>query len=336
MIKPPSPNPQNKPGLISSITTGFEAVARHPYLIIPPILLDLFLWFGPRMRVKEIAAPFIASLKQPVEIQSADFTQLFGATKDLYLLLVERFNLFSGLRSLPVGIPSLISSLSPTTNPIGNPISWEAGSLNFALLFWVVAGIVGMLGASIYYSLINRVINHDEHPINPGTIGWQTMQLVSLAIICILAGVFILVPALMLVSFLTLVSPVLGQVGMLAVGIFLLSLLVPLLFAPQGIYMQHLTANRAIVASSHLTRLNRPSVSLFFLAMVILSQGLALLWQVPDENSWFLLVGIIGHALVSTSLLSAVFIFYRENIKWAQAFLSQVRPAEPTGSPRNG
>ncbi len=335
MIKQPLPNPQNKPGLISSITAGFEAVARHPYLILPPILLDLFLWFGPRIRVKEIAAPFITSLQQPPEIQNADFSQLFTATKELYLLLIERFNLFSGLRSLPVGIPSLISSLSPIANPIGNPITWEAGSLNFALLFWLVAGLIGMLGASIYFSLVNRVVNRDDHPINPGTIGWQTLQLVSLTIICIIAGLFILLPAMMLVSFLTVLSPVLGQVAMFAAGLFILSLLVPLLFAPQGIYMQHLTANHAIVASSRLTRLNRPSVSLFFLAMVILSQGLAMLWQVPDENSWFLLVGIAGHALVSTSLLASIFIFYRENIKWAQAYINQIRPIAPTGNQGN-
>lgn len=335
MIKQPLPNPQNKPGLISSITAGFEAVARHPYLILPPILLDLFLWFGPRIRVKEIAAPFITSLQQPPEIQNADFSQLFTATKELYLLLIERFNLFSGLRSLPVGIPSLISSLSPIANPIGNPITWEAGSLNFALLFWLVTGLVGMLGASIYFSLVNRVVNRDDHPINPGTIGWQTLQLVSLTIICIIAGLFILLPAMMLVSFLTVLSPVLGQVAMFAAGLFILSLLVPLLFAPQGIYMQHLTANHAIVASSRLTRLNRPSVSLFFLAMVILSQGLAMLWQVPDENSWFLLVGIAGHALVSTSLLASIFIFYRENIKWAQAYINQIRPIAPTGNQGN-
>jgi len=46
-------------------------------------------------------------------------------------------------------------------------------------------------------------------------------------------------------------------------------------------------------------------------------------------------VGIAGHALVSTSLLAAVFIFYRENIKWAQAYINQIRPVAPSGNQGN-
>jgi hypothetical protein len=44
----------------------------------------------------------------------------------------------------------------------------------------------------------------------------------------------------------------------------------------------------------YLTRLTLPSTSLFILAFVLLSEGLDVLWNVPDNTSWFLLLGIIA------------------------------------------
>jgi hypothetical protein len=36
------------------------------------------------------------------------------------------------------------------------------------------------------------------------------------------------------------------------------------------------------------------------------------------KNSWFTLVGILGHAFVTTSLLSATFVYYRNADRWVQ------------------
>ena len=41
------------PGVIGSIRQGFDAVAMHITAILLPLALDLLLWFGPRLSVKE-------------------------------------------------------------------------------------------------------------------------------------------------------------------------------------------------------------------------------------------------------------------------------------------
>jgi hypothetical protein len=45
------------------------------------------------------------------------------------------------------------------------------------------------------------------------------------------------------------------------------------------------------------------------------------LWRVPDEKSWLSLVGVAGHAFISTSLLAASFIYYRDTSRWVQRMI---------------
>jgi hypothetical protein len=72
-----------------------------------------------------------------------------------------------------------------------------------------------------------------------------------------------------------------------------------------------------------LTRLTLPKTSLLFLSMLVISEGLDTLWRVPGERSWMSFVGVLGHAFVSTSLLAASFIYYRDATRWVQRLIQQ-------------
>ena len=56
------------------------------------------------------------------------------------------------------------------------------------------------------------------------------------------------------------------------------------------------------------------------LALVFaLSAGLNYLWSLPNESSWMLLVGIVGHALISSALVTATFVFFQDRYRyWRQ------------------
>jgi hypothetical protein len=41
----------------------------------------------------------------------------------------------------------------------------------------------------------------------------------------------------------------------------------------------------------------------------------------PEETSWLSLVGVAGHAFVTTGLLAASFIYYRDADRWVKAIL---------------
>ena len=72
-----------------------------------------------------------------------------------------------------------------------------------------------------------------------------------------------------------------------------------------------------------LTRLTLAKTSLLFLSILVISEGLDTLWRVPAEKSWMSLVGVLGHAFVSTSLLAASFIYYRDTTRWVQRLIQQ-------------
>jgi len=49
------------------------------------------------------------------------------------------------------------------------------------------------------------------------------------------------------------------------------------------------------------------------------------LWSVPPNNSWMLLIGIAGHAFITTALLAASFVYYRDMNIWLQTVFEQVK-----------
>jgi hypothetical protein len=57
---------------------------------------------------------------------------------------------------------------------------------------------------------------------------------------------------------------------------------------------------------------------MFVLSVFLLSRGLSYLWLIPGGDSWMMLVGILGHAFISTTLLAASFVYYRDMNDWLQ------------------
>jgi hypothetical protein len=57
---------------------------------------------------------------------------------------------------------------------------------------------------------------------------------------------------------------------------------------------------------------------MFVLSVFLLSRGLSYLWLAPASDSWLMLVGIAGHAFISTTLLAASFVYYRDMNNWLQ------------------
>ena len=114
-------------------------------------------------------------------------------------------------------------------------------------------------------------------------------------------------------------------IAALVFGVLLVWLLIPLLFSPHGIFVNQRVIWASIFDSIRLTRFTLPSTSLLFLTIFVLSEGLDVLWNMPEDNSWFTLVGITGHAFVATSLLAASFFYYRDADRWVQRLIQQAK-----------
>ena len=74
----------------------------------------------------------------------------------------ERINILIALRSLPVGIFSLLSSILPIENPIGIPVSLDIYNLNFALFLALAIFLLGLILGGLYFSVVRQAALFDE------------------------------------------------------------------------------------------------------------------------------------------------------------------------------
>ncbi len=58
-------------------------------------------------------------------------------------------------------------------------------------------------------------------------------------------------------------------------------IIVPIFFAPHGIYLRRQNAFYSIYSSFRMARFTLPTSSMFVLAVFVISQGLNYLWAVP-------------------------------------------------------
>jgi hypothetical protein len=121
-----------------------------------------------------------------------------------------------------------------------------------------------------------------------------------------------------------LISASVGQFLVLVAMFVLLWLAIPLIFAPHGIFVLNQKAYPSMMLSIRMVRYFLPGAGMFIMTSVLISEGLNMLWSIPDPTSWFTLIGIFGHAFVVTALLAASFIYYRGGLKWMQESIQNI------------
>jgi hypothetical protein len=308
------------PNVLKSIKNGFDAITKHLVLLLFPIGLDLLLWFGPKLKIKSIIDGLVLEMNEISQLMPADFSEVMEAGQEIWLLGGERINILVALRSIPVGIFSLLSSILPIENPLGNPISWDIDSLNFALFLTLLIFLVGLGLGGLYFSVVRQAALFDELKWRSAFRDWPrvSVQSILLSLIWLILFMAILIIGSCAATGITLFSVSMGQIVIILFGLVSFWLIFPLFFSAHGIYSQGQKAWPSLLASLKLTNLTFMRTSMFILLAMIVNQGLNMVWQVPPENSWLMLISIIGHAFVTTGMLSASFIYYQEIVRWVE------------------
>jgi len=312
------------PGVIGSLRAGFDAIAGHIGLILMPLALDLLLWLGPRLSINKLVQPVlqeVGKLAPTTGLAQSDVS----AAADLF----ERFNLLAAVRTLPVGISSLMSGRLPGASPLGIPPLLQVGSVGQLVFLLFVLTVTGwMLGGLYFRSVAGMVVTRPLAEAAP-TAGRVVTQTIVYSFVWSLLLWLVGVPALFIVYVASAINTFLGQGLLLFLAFVALWILVPLFFSPHGIYLSRQNALASALAGFRLTRLTLPSSSLFVLLVFLVGMGLNFLWAVPAEDSWLALVGILGHAFITTALLAASFIYYQDMSLWLQTVLERLRTGLP-------
>jgi len=318
------------PGVIASLKAGFDTIAANIILILFPLGLDIFLWLGPRLRVNRLFEPSLISFSQRVALSDFSVDQISAmqfSVKDFSTMLRD-FNLFSVLRTFPVGIFSLMSGVIPIDTPLGKPESFHVET-GVTFMLWIgFLLFAGWVGGGLYFYWVANTINQSGGT-GKVNIGKAILQTIFLSLVWALILLVLGTPVMIVLSILELISPAFAQVMLLIFAMLSMWLLVPFFFMPHGVFVKNQNALMSILSSLRMARFTLPTSSLFVLTIILIALGMNFLWAIPDTGSWMALVGIAGHAFVTTSLLAASFIYYRDINAWLQTVLEKIKNTIP-------
>jgi hypothetical protein len=319
-------------GVVAAIASGFETVNARLELILLPLALDLFLWLGPRLSVKPVLDRWLALafsiLSTPPGADPEAAQNLETVRQELTALVTRtgsQLNLFSALSTAPLGLPSLLAARQPVSAPNGAPAFWNVyNGLEYFLLF-VVFTLLGLFLGALYFGGIAQQVR--EARLNWGRLFQQVWgdwaRLTALLALALVGMGIVSVPVGILAIFMALISPLLGSFVIATAALWLV---VYFGFTLPGIVLQRRGLFRAAWDSLRIAHVSLPQTVTLYTAILLLYLGLGLVWNLPADDSWLLLIGVGGHALVSTALVSATFVFYQDRYRW-WAELRQTRRA---------
>lgn len=298
-------------GIIDSLSAGYGAVAQKPILLLIPLVLDLFLWLGPRLSIAPIASELATRLSIAAGETADNSATLFEQNT---VEILDSYNLFAALSTWPLGSPSLLAGNDVGRGPFGAAPVIPILGLD-ALLAWMLALIlIGLLVGSFYLGLIARWAAGDRIRLR----GWARIvwlywaRIVALVFVILVGAFFLSVPFFLAVELVaTVLAPLAPVVLLVGVGVGMW-VLFHLFFAPHGILLYGISVQQAIGHSVELVRHYRLSAVGLLVMGVIISLGLTMIWSIPPSESWMRLVAIVGNAFVNTGLVAATFVFYQE------------------------
>lgn len=313
------------PGVWQTIAAGFDLTSKHLWLAILPIILDCFLWLGPRLSGRPIIERLAAMM--PADPAVGDLSAQL-------LALAPRTNLFTSLSIPLVGLPALMVGATPEKTPLTPPII-ELNNAGLWIGLFLVLTLTGVLLTAVYFTLIAREVGRAggsaplAAPALLGRIGRLWLRFLALGLLLIVLAFVLYLPLLPIGLLLSLVSSALGLLVLFLGPVLLLWVIIYLFFAPHGMALYGRSLLQAASESVQLVRGQFIPALGLLLAVFVIRNLLAMVLLLADDGSWLTLASILGHAFVTTSLVTSTFIFYRD--RYLALFVQGSLPArEPT------
>ncbi|MGC9358865.1 MAG: hypothetical protein ACP5G7_00620 [Anaerolineae bacterium] len=309
--------------IIDTLTAGFDTVRRNPWLLLLPILLDVFLWLGPKLSIAPIVEETIVAfeeMQQTLNIDPGLDAALSAMPEFDPTFLREtagRANLLAGLVWGVLGVPSVAATrlIAPTDHWI---IELSGGCAALGLLALII--IAGLFLATLYLALAGRMVRGDGEPLGK-TI--RALPRYALYIVMVLLPIVLVTAVAMGLSFLC------GPFTFLLLGAALW-LGIYLYFAPEAITMSHAEPLEAVRNSMILLRTAFWPTLGFIVLCTVIGAGMSVIWQNLLTSPLGIAVAIPVNAFVGTGLTAATFIYYRERLSLWHSLVAQARAHSQT------
>lgn len=303
------------PGVWRTIAAGFDLTTKHLWLLILPVLLDTFLWLGPRLSSRPLIEQVVGMLPQD--------ESLVDVTAQL-LELAPRTNLFTSLSVPFIGIPVFMVGATPENTPLPTQIVELANPLGWLGLF-LLFSVLGVLLTAVYFNLIAQTIRfQDEQPTLDitkfvGRVAGTWLNLLALGLMIAITAFIIYIPLLIVAFVAALISQLLATMVLLIGPVLILWVLIFTYFVPHDLALSGHKLHSAVITSIQLVRLYFSPMLGLLVVILVVRNFLGSLLVLADDGSWITAVGIVGHAFVMTSLMTATFIFFRDRYRMTMA-----------------
>lgn len=148
---------RKQPKIIDAFKAGYETLSRHLYLLLFPILLDIFFLFGKRFLISEQIEGFVKSIVLP----NSATTEILESWQELSSSLVEtvqHFSLTSFLRTYPIGTPSLLAHRNLTENPLTAFSTTQVTSPWTTILLVILFSLIGFIYGALFLLVIRNAV----------------------------------------------------------------------------------------------------------------------------------------------------------------------------------
>jgi hypothetical protein len=307
-------------GVIETLSAGYAAVNRQPWVLLLPVLLNLFLWLGPHVSYSQLVGPMVTD--------ASDWTrqvalgprrvvpdpQVLNGIEDSRQWLIARSDDINGFEALvwgPIGLPSLVA-LPSSSDDLAFVNGWGDG----VALFGACVGLGLLLGGWFYGGLAAASSGQDGGPLAAGRrVPRAVLDVLGLVGVLLLAVALLGLPVILLIAFTALISPPVAVLGTLLLLVGVLFASVHLFFSVPAIFVSNAGPLVAIQRSVGMVRRHlAPSVALIVLTWLILA-GMSRVWDVLAsqlQSPYGVILGILGNAYVASGLIAAAMVFYTQ------------------------
>jgi hypothetical protein len=319
-VRPVTPPSRNAvPGIIETLSGGFESVNRVLWIIAVPILTDLGLWLVPRLT----AAPVFESLRRWYEQMLQAYSGVSGGGVDTNTLEQSRqiittmatdaghFNL---LTLLVINIASVPSILPPPRD--GAP-SLEIHTVGTLVGVLVATQVLGILLGCLYLGVIGQQIRDGK--VTFAKLGRRVwfywLSVIGFILLVLGVSLIISIPIGLAIGLVQLIAPGLGIALWAAastVGYIVAVLsMIYLFFLVDAIVVSEVGPVRAAISSAQVVANNFWATVGFILLTYMISLGMQVIWKTLSGSPAGVVIAIVGNAYVASGLAAASLLYYK-------------------------
>ncbi|HMO55758.1 MAG TPA: hypothetical protein PKA05_00385 [Roseiflexaceae bacterium] len=307
--------------LIDILSDGYTTVNRRPWLVIIPLILNLYIAYGAQLSFAPLFERF-GSFADRMQAAAPEAQQSDVSTAEL-LATLGRTDWRQGLAVLNF-VPTL-----PVNQLVRDDVAvTEISAIPTLLLAFVLINLAALPTSAVFLSLVADSVR--GMPVE-ALEWWRRAPQIGLAILAYIAiyaavGLMLGLPFLFLTGLLMSFSPPIGALALTVILFAVFWIGIYIGFANEAIALHAHGPLQALRTSFNLVRRNFwATIGFLALAGFLIPSGSAIIWQAIAGSSVGMFGAVIGSAYIGSGLAVARMLFVHEYMRRA---VSDAVPAQ--------